>query len=236
MKSAGGTHKQGSTSNNRRASRPTLSPTTPPRPTATGAAGTNASSPHASDDEDDDDAVNHADNDNDTANDREDQKADREKLALLVDAFDAEQSARYAMFRRVKFRKETVRKITNYVVSQSVPPSVVLTVNGFAKSFVGVLIERARRVQVEAAAAAAVAGDGGSGGRARKGGEAVEVDPTDFVGAGRGGAAGSGGVDPARLVFGGGSARVVGEGEGGGGGGAFGAVAAGAFSGGVKKV
>ena len=130
-----------------------------------------------------------------------DQKADREKLGVLVDALDREQFERYEMFRRIKFRKETVRKITNYVVSQSVPPSVVLTINGFAKTFVGVLIERARRVQSEAAAATtrpkAV--------KEEKGSAAIEVDPTDFRQS-EGGFGprlnGSAPVDPARLVVG----------------------------------
>lgn len=138
------------------------------------------------------------------------QKADREKLGLLVDAFDREQFERYEMFRRIKFKKETVRKITNYVVSQSVPPSVVLSINGFAKTFVGVLIERARRVQREAVVAAR------KGGKGKRGGF-VQVDRTDFTTTSlAGGVAAAGGVklnvnananpglpvDPARLIVG----------------------------------
>ena len=38
-------------------------------------------------------------------------------------------------------------QITNQTVSQSVPPNVVVTVSGYTKAFVGILIERAREVQ-----------------------------------------------------------------------------------------
>ena len=40
-----------------------------------------------------------------------DRAAERKNLSVLVDAFDAEQAERYEMFRRVKLKKETVRKV-----------------------------------------------------------------------------------------------------------------------------
>lgn len=130
------------------------------------------------DDEDDTGALGHS------RHDDPDQKADREKLGILIDALDRDQFDRYEMFRRVRLRKETVRKITNYVVSQSVPPSVVLTITGFAKTFIGLLIERARAVQAQEAKA-------GLGVAA----EARRAERTNANGA-------SGVLDPARLVFG----------------------------------
>jgi transcription initiation factor TFIID subunit 11 len=51
-------------------------------------------------------------------------------------------------------RKETVRKIANHTLSQSVPPNVITTINGYTKIFVGELIEKARTVQDEWAEAA----------------------------------------------------------------------------------
>ncbi|KAA6406553.1 MAG: hypothetical protein FRX48_09718 [Lasallia pustulata] len=78
---------------------------------------------------------------------RVDRAAERKNLAVLVDAFNADQNDRYDMFRRVKLRKETVRRIANQTLSQSVPPSVITTINGYTKVFIGNLIERAREVQ-----------------------------------------------------------------------------------------
>ena len=66
-----------------------------------------------------------------------------------MDAFNPIQSARYDMFKRAKLRKETLRRIVNHALSQSVPASVVTTVNGFTKVFAGEIIEKARTVQAE---------------------------------------------------------------------------------------
>lgn len=76
-----------------------------------------------------------------------DRAAEKKKLAVLIDAFNEDQTERYNMYRRVKLKKETVRRITNQTLSQSVPPSVITTISGFAKVFIGTIIERARDVQ-----------------------------------------------------------------------------------------
>lgn len=68
---------------------------------------------------------------------------------MLIDAFSDEQADRYDMWRRVRLKKETVRKLTNQTLSQSVPASIVTTINGYTKLFIGELVERARDVQVE---------------------------------------------------------------------------------------
>lgn len=68
---------------------------------------------------------------------------------LLVDAFNPMQSERYDLFKRTKLRKETLRRIVNHALSQSVPAGVVTTVNGFTKVFVGEVVEKARDVQRE---------------------------------------------------------------------------------------
>lgn len=79
--------------------------------------------------------------------DKVDKAKEKERLAVLVSAFNNEQADRYDMYRRVKLRKETVRKIANQTLSQSVPPSVILTINGFTKILIATLTERAREVQ-----------------------------------------------------------------------------------------
>lgn len=68
---------------------------------------------------------------------------------LLVDAFNPLQSERYDLFKRAKLRKESLRRIVNHALSQSVPASVVTTINGFTKVFAGEIIEKARTVQAE---------------------------------------------------------------------------------------
>ncbi|KKY21813.1 putative transcription initiation factor tfiid subunit beta [Diplodia seriata] len=72
-----------------------------------------------------------------------DEKQEKEHLRMLVDRLDPDQSDRYAKYRAVKLKKETVRKITNQTLSQSVPQSVVTTINSYTKVFIGSLIERA---------------------------------------------------------------------------------------------
>ncbi|KAL8651359.1 MAG: hypothetical protein Q9226_004740 [Calogaya cf. arnoldii] len=88
---------------------------------------------------------------------RREQQKQKEKadLSVLVDHFNPDQSARYEMMRRVKLRKETVRRIVNQTLSQSVPPSIVTGIIGYTKVYMGLLIERARDVQEQNAAIAA---------------------------------------------------------------------------------
>ncbi|KAJ5723685.1 hypothetical protein N7488_001720 [Penicillium malachiteum] len=78
-----------------------------------------------------------------------DTEAEKKNLAILVDAFNPLQSERYDLFKRTKLRKESLRRIVNHALSQSVPASVVTTVNGFTKVFAGEMIEKARTVQDE---------------------------------------------------------------------------------------
>ncbi|KAL8922776.1 MAG: hypothetical protein Q9172_003410 [Xanthocarpia lactea] len=106
--------------------------------------------------EDDDD-----DADAEVMGDQEKQRREQQKqkekadLSVLVDHFNPDQSARYEMMRRVKLRKETVRRIVNQTLSQSVPPSIVTGIIGYTKVYMGLLIERARDVQEQHAAVAA---------------------------------------------------------------------------------
>lgn len=76
---------------------------------------------------------------------------------FLLEHFNDDQLRRYEAMRRNKFKKETVRRIVNQTLSQSVPPSVVIGISGYTKLLVGLLIERARDVQEQNAAVAAAA-------------------------------------------------------------------------------
>lgn len=74
---------------------------------------------------------------------------------FLLEHFNEDQLHRYEAFRRNKFKKETLRRIVNQTLSQSVPPSVVIGINGYTKLLLGLLIERARDVQEQKAMVAA---------------------------------------------------------------------------------
>ncbi|KAI4092318.1 MAG: hypothetical protein LQ348_002771 [Seirophora lacunosa] len=88
---------------------------------------------------------------------KQQKRKERADLAFLIEHFNEDQLHRYEAMRRNKFRKETVRRIVNQTLSQSVPPSVVIGISGYTKLLVGLLIERARDVQEQHAAVAAAA-------------------------------------------------------------------------------
>ncbi|EAS31101.1 transcription initiation factor TFIID subunit beta [Coccidioides immitis RS] len=76
-----------------------------------------------------------------------DAEAEKKNLAILIDAFNPEQSERYDLFKRAKLNKPTLRKIVNQTLSQSVPPNVITTISGYTKIFIGEMVEKARTVQ-----------------------------------------------------------------------------------------
>ncbi|KAL8767944.1 MAG: hypothetical protein Q9209_005732 [Squamulea sp. 1 TL-2023] len=90
------------------------------------------------------------DGDAEVMGDQEKQRREQQKQKEKADL-----SARYEMMRRVKLRKETVRRIVNQTLSQSVPPSIVTGIIGYTKVYMGLLVERARDVQEQNAAMAA---------------------------------------------------------------------------------
>ncbi|WEW56095.1 hypothetical protein PRK78_001530 [Emydomyces testavorans] len=76
-----------------------------------------------------------------------DAEAERKNLAILIDAFNPEQSERYDFFKRAKLNKPTLRKIVNQTLSQSVPPNIITAIGGYTKIFIGEMVEKARTVQ-----------------------------------------------------------------------------------------
>ncbi|KAJ5573815.1 uncharacterized protein N7459_008242 [Penicillium hispanicum] len=78
-----------------------------------------------------------------------DTEAEKKNLAYVPFAIYVLSNTRYDLFKRAKLRKESLRRIVNHALSQSVPASVVTTVNGFTKVFAGEMIEKARTVQAE---------------------------------------------------------------------------------------
>ncbi|KAJ5241158.1 uncharacterized protein N7469_002749 [Penicillium citrinum] len=107
-----------------------------------GGGGQNADDADEDDDDDEGELLGREEGTTDT-------EAEKKNLAILVDAFNSAQSERYDLFKRAKLRKESLRRIVNHALSQSVPASVVTTVNGFTKVFAGEIVEKARTVQNE---------------------------------------------------------------------------------------
>ncbi|KAF8582935.1 TAFII28-domain-containing protein [Ramaria rubella] len=75
------------------------------------------------------------------------QSQSKDNLKVLMDNFTPEQFERYEAYRRSALPKQSVRKAiqqsTNYTLSQPVAQVVA----GFAKVFVGEIVEKARQVQ-----------------------------------------------------------------------------------------
>lgn len=68
---------------------------------------------------------------------------------MLLQFLKGDQNDRMVLFKRVRLKRETVRRIVNQTLSQSALPAVITSVNGFLKVFAGDLVETARQVQTE---------------------------------------------------------------------------------------
>lgn len=79
-------------------------------------------------------------------------KAEKEHERLLLDAMNPNQEARYETYRRIRLKRETVRKLVNQTLSQSVPQPVIIAVTSYSKAFIGEIIDRALTVRDEWAA------------------------------------------------------------------------------------
>lgn len=81
------------------------------------------------------------------------QDANEDVDRILMQAMDADQSERYATYRRIRLKRETVRKLVNQTLSQSVPQPVIIAVTSYSKAFIGELIDMALTVRDEWTAA-----------------------------------------------------------------------------------
>jgi transcription initiation factor TFIID subunit 11 len=106
------------------------------------------------DDEDDDDDLM---DEMDTALEGGQSMADRKNMEkeqerVLMEYMTPAQADRYATYRRIRLKRETVRKLVNQTLSQSVPQPVIIAVTSYTKSFIGEMIDRALTVRDEWAA------------------------------------------------------------------------------------
>lgn len=82
----------------------------------------------------------------------ESKKQEKEHERLLVEAMNETQEQRYETYRRIRLKRETLRKLVNQTLSQSVPPNIIIAVTSYSKAFLGELIDRALTVRDEWAA------------------------------------------------------------------------------------
>ncbi|KAI5891593.1 TAFII28-domain-containing protein [Schizophyllum commune H4-8] len=71
----------------------------------------------------------------------------KDNLKVLMDEFSPEQYDRFEAYRRHALPKQAVRKVIQQTVGQQVSQPVAQIVAGFAKVFVGEIVEKARAVQ-----------------------------------------------------------------------------------------
>lgn len=79
-------------------------------------------------------------------------KQEKEHERILMEAMSPNQSDRYATYRRIRLKREIVRKLVNQTLSQSVPQPVIIAVTSYSKGFIGELVDRALAVRDEWAA------------------------------------------------------------------------------------
>lgn len=81
-------------------------------------------------------------------------KANKATFQLTLEKMNPEAATQFGMFQSVHLNKNTVRRLTNQTLSQSVPASVVNAIAAYTKLFAGEIVDRARQVQKEWTAAA----------------------------------------------------------------------------------
>ncbi|WAR57862.1 hypothetical protein PtB15_5B92 [Puccinia triticina] len=71
----------------------------------------------------------------------------KDRLKILLEHFDPQQMDRYSEYRNSGLAKANVRKLANSILQQSVSERVTIVIRGFAKVFVGHMVEQALEVQ-----------------------------------------------------------------------------------------
>lgn len=76
-------------------------------------------------------------------------RQEEENRRILQDYMTASQKDRFDIYRAIRLKRETVRKLVNQTLSQSVPYPVVVAVTSYSKAFIGDIIDRALTVRDE---------------------------------------------------------------------------------------
>ncbi|KAJ2852926.1 transcription initiation factor TFIID subunit 11 [Coemansia erecta] len=98
------------------------------------------------DDEDDDDNV-HASEANPDDNEFTLIRQSKEEVGELWDQMSEEQQQRYGVYRRTALNKGSMKKLVSGILNQQVSSTLTFVVAGFAKVFVGEIVERAIQIQ-----------------------------------------------------------------------------------------
>ncbi|KAF8883028.1 hTAFII28-like protein conserved region-domain-containing protein [Infundibulicybe gibba] len=107
----------------------------------------NARPPGVDDDGDGDDELLPAMADDDYSAQLSWQSQSKDNLKVLMDNFSPAQYDRFEAYRRHALPKQAVRKVIQQTLGQQVSQPVAQIVAGFAKVFVGEIVEKARAVQ-----------------------------------------------------------------------------------------
>ncbi|KAJ2766852.1 transcription initiation factor TFIID subunit 11 [Coemansia nantahalensis] len=73
----------------------------------------------------------------------------KEEVGELWDQMSDDQRQRYGVYRRSALNKATVKRLISQILNQQVSSTVTFVVAGFAKVFVGEIVERAVQIQEE---------------------------------------------------------------------------------------
>ncbi|KAJ1834164.1 transcription initiation factor TFIID subunit 11 [Coemansia sp. RSA 2706] len=97
-----------------------------------------------------DKAESSSDDDDDVVNDNDDVslvRQSKEDVRELWEQMTDEQRQRYGVYRQAALNKGTVKKLTSQILNQQVSSTVTFVVAGFAKVFVGDIVERAVEIR-----------------------------------------------------------------------------------------
>ncbi|KAI9306976.1 hTAFII28-like protein conserved region-domain-containing protein [Cunninghamella echinulata] len=74
----------------------------------------------------------------------------KENMKLLLENFSDDQLQRYEAYRRSALNRNNVKRLVSQVMNQQCSQTMAFVVAGFAKVYVGEIIEKARQVMEEA--------------------------------------------------------------------------------------
>ncbi|GAA95306.1 uncharacterized protein L969DRAFT_44897 [Mixia osmundae IAM 14324] len=83
----------------------------------------------------------------------------KEAIGLLLQHMSPEQMDRYETYRTSGLAKSAIKRLVGVVCQQTVSPNVIVVVRGFAKIFVGEIVELALKIQRDAGASGPLAPD-----------------------------------------------------------------------------
>ncbi|KAH9468512.1 hypothetical protein MJO28_004828 [Puccinia striiformis f. sp. tritici] len=106
-----------------------------------------ANGPDGEIDHEDEDQIPKELNDDDYSIRKREDLLNKDRLKILLEHFDPQQMDRYTEYRNSGLAKANIRKLANTILQQSVTDRVTIVIRGFAKVFVGHMVESALDIQ-----------------------------------------------------------------------------------------